>query len=80
MPRVSVILPVYNGMPYLQQAVGSILGQTFRDLELVLIDDVSTDETAAYLSGLVDPRVPVIHFLRGPTTYDSDRTAEAISS
>jgi len=42
-PRVSVILPIYNGEPFLADAVGSILAQTFRDFELIAIDDGSTD-------------------------------------
>lgn len=42
-PRVSVILPVYNAGRYLDAAVGSILNQTFTDLELIVIDDGSTD-------------------------------------
>jgi len=60
MPRVSVILPVHNGMPYLPRAVESILGQTFQDWELIVIDDASTDTTAEYLAGLTDRRVRVI--------------------
>jgi glycosyltransferase involved in cell wall biosynthesis len=42
-PVVSVLLPVFNGEKYLVQAIDSILGQTFRDFELLLIDDGSTD-------------------------------------
>jgi len=60
MPRVSVILPVRNGKPYLPQAVESILGQTFPDFELIVIDDASADSTPEYLAGLADPRVRVI--------------------
>lgn len=43
LPTVSVVLPVYNGEAFLREAVDSILSQTFRDLELLLIDDFSTD-------------------------------------
>lgn len=44
-PTVSVILPVYNGENYLRLSVESVLGQTFRDFELIVIDDGSKDST-----------------------------------
>jgi glycosyltransferase involved in cell wall biosynthesis len=46
MPTVSVIMPAYNAERFLHRAVDSVLGQTFRDLELLIIDDGSTDGTA----------------------------------
>lgn len=58
---VSVILPVYNPGHLLPEAVQSILKQTHNDLELIIIDDGSTDNSANYLDGLVDPRVRVVH-------------------
>jgi glycosyltransferase involved in cell wall biosynthesis len=42
-PRVSVVMPVHNALPYLDAAVESILGQTFNDFEFVILDDASTD-------------------------------------
>ena len=45
MPRVSVGLPVYNGEKFLQEAIDSILSQTYRDFELVISDNASTDRT-----------------------------------
>lgn len=47
MPKVSIGLPVYNGERYLRGAIDSILAQTFRDFELILCDNASTDGTAA---------------------------------
>lgn len=43
MPKLSVIVPVYNVEPYLRRCVDSIVGQTFSELEIILIDDGSTD-------------------------------------
>ena len=59
-PRVSVLLPVRNGMPWLPEAMASILAQTWTDFELLAIEDGSTDGTGAYLRGLTDPRLRVI--------------------
>src|SRR5207245_5858735 len=58
--RLSVVLPVRDGMPYLREAVGSILGQTMAAFELLISDDGSTDGTAAFLSSVTDERVRVI--------------------
>lgn len=61
-PVVSVVMSVYNGLPYLQEAVESILRQTFTDLEFVIIDDDSIDETWNVLSayGYEDKRVVLL--------------------
>lgn len=48
-PKVSVILPVYNGGVYLESAIESVLQQTFTDFELLLLDDGSTDDSLAVL-------------------------------
>jgi glycosyltransferase involved in cell wall biosynthesis len=61
MPQVSILMSVYNGMPYLPAAVDSILYQTFQDFTLLIINDGSTDGSAAYLNHLTDPRVEVVH-------------------
>jgi glycosyltransferase involved in cell wall biosynthesis len=60
-PLVSVILSVRNGAADLPRAIDTILAQTFADLELIAIDDGSTDGTAAVLDGVRDPRVRVVH-------------------
>jgi glycosyltransferase involved in cell wall biosynthesis len=59
-PRVSVILPTLNRAALLPRAIGSVLGQTFRDLELLVIDDGSTEDIAAVASAFDDSRVRVI--------------------
>ena len=63
MPCVSVIVPIYNQQNYLRQCIESILEQTFRDLEILLIDDGSTDTSGSICDeyAVMDPRIKVIH-------------------
>ena len=49
MPRVSVIIPAYNSMQWVSAAIDSVLNQGYRDYEVVVIDDGSTDQTADVL-------------------------------
>src|SRR5437879_7530784 len=58
-PRLSVILPVYNAERYLPEALDGILAQTFRDFEVIAVDDCSTDRSLALLRSVRDPRVRV---------------------
>lgn len=61
-PRVTVLMPVYNGMPFLSEAIASVLAQTFGDFELLIIDDASTDAAvAACLMSFQDPRIRLVH-------------------
>lgn len=53
-------MPVYNCRSYIQEAVNSILHQTFRDFEFIIIDDNSTDGTLNYLESLTDKRIILI--------------------
>jgi glycosyltransferase involved in cell wall biosynthesis len=61
-PRVSVLLPTWNGAAYLDAQIGSILAQDMANLELIAIDDGSSDDTVARLAhhAAVDPRVRVL--------------------
>ena len=59
-PRVSVVIPVRNGKDYLQEALDSVLQQSFTDLELLLINDGSTDDDYDRYA-LQDERIRVIH-------------------
>ena len=57
MPKVSVILPVYNAEKYLKEAIDSILNQTFTDFELLLINDGSTDGSEQIIQSYKDGRI-----------------------
>ncbi|QOX79703.1 glycosyltransferase [Trichlorobacter lovleyi] len=56
-PRVSVLMPVYNGERFLREAIDSILGQSFHDFELIIVDDGSTDSSAACIASYHDTRI-----------------------
>lgn len=56
-PAVSVVLPTYNRASCLRQSMDSVLQQTFRNLELIVVDDASEDNTKAIVEGMSDPRI-----------------------
>ena len=57
MPRVTVLMPVYNGERFLREAVDSVLVQTYADFEFIVVDDGSTDGTAQILDAYDDSRI-----------------------
>ncbi len=61
MPKISVVMPVYNVERFVAEAVQSVLNQTFEDFELLIIDDVSPDGSVEICQQFTDPRVRIIH-------------------
>jgi GT2 family glycosyltransferase len=59
-PKVTVLLAVHDGERYIRQSVDSILGQTFRDFEFLIVDDASRDATPSLLAAYDDPRIRVL--------------------
>jgi glycosyltransferase involved in cell wall biosynthesis len=59
-PKVSVVMPVYNGELYLREAIDSILNQTFSDFEFIAIDDGSTDRSVEIIRSYTDPRLRLV--------------------
>lgn len=55
--KVSVIMPLYNKAPFVLEAIESVLSQDFSDLELIVVDDVSTDDSLEKVLQVKDPRV-----------------------
>ena len=62
-PRFSIVVPVFNAAPYLRRCVESVMEQTHRNWELLLVDDGSTDESGALCDQYAqqDPRIRVLH-------------------
>lgn len=71
MPRVTVVVPCYNYGHYLEDAVGSLIAQTFTDWEAIVLDDASTDSTPEVASRIRDSRVTHI---RHETNWGNIRT------
>lgn len=71
MPKVSVIMPVYNKERYLEGSVRSVLDQPFRDLELIAVNDGSTDGSLALLNRFAgeDPRIRVLDIPNGGVSH-----------
>lgn len=63
MPKVSIVLPTYNGEKYIRESIDSIIKQTFTDWELIIVNDCSIDNTPLILDEYEqkDPRIRVIH-------------------
>ncbi len=59
-PTVSVVIPVYNAAPYIQECLNSIIQQTFQDFEIIVIDDGSSDSSAAIIRSITDSRITLI--------------------
>ena len=62
-PIVSVIIPVYNAEKFLKQCLNSVISQTLKEIEIICVDDGSTDNTNAILKAFSekDQRITVIH-------------------
>jgi len=68
--KISVIIPVYNAAKYLPKCIDSVLNQTYKNLEIILVDDGSTDESGKISDkySYKDNRVIVIHKENGGTS------------
>ena len=62
LPAISVIIPMYNSQRYIRSCVGSVLNQTFREFEIICVDDCSTDDTVKIVMEMAqqDPRIRLV--------------------
>ena len=63
-PKISIVMPLFNSEKFIETAVESVLLQTFKDFELLLIADCSTDSTLEIVSKYDDPRIKIIHQIK----------------
>ena len=59
-PRVSVCIPTYRGAPFIAATIRSVLAQSFREFELIVVDDNSPDNTCEIVAGISDPRLRLV--------------------
>lgn len=62
MPRVTVLMPTYNVAPWVDEAIQSVLSQTYKDFDLLVVDDASSDDTLAHVRAINDPRIRIAAF------------------
>lgn len=56
-PRITIIIPTYNGRKYIGETIESVMNQTWKDWELIILDDGSDDNTCEIISAFEDPRI-----------------------
>jgi glycosyltransferase involved in cell wall biosynthesis len=61
MPKVSIVIPAYNSLQFLPETIASVFQQTFKDFEVIVVNDGSSDATKDWVSQITDPRVKLIN-------------------
>ena len=60
MPKISFVVPVYNASKYLKECINSIVAQSFDDIEIIAVNDGSTDDSLEILRAFSDKRIKII--------------------
>ncbi|MDC0835920.1 Beta-13-glucosyltransferase [Geitlerinema sp. FC II] len=76
---ISVVIPVYNGEATIRATIASVLDQSFRDFELIVIDDGSTDNTVEIVKAIADPRISVFSYANAGQAESRNRGAKLAS-
>ncbi|MFZ5553495.1 MAG: glycosyltransferase family 2 protein [Bacteroidota bacterium] len=61
LPLVSVVIPVYNGEKFISQTISAVLQQTYKNMEIIVVNDGSTDKTKTILEQISSPQLKVVH-------------------
>ena len=81
MEKVSVIIPVYNNAKYIKECIDSVISQTYKNLEIIIVDDHSADDSLAIISSFSDKRIRVITHKKNkgaaPTRNDGIKASAA---
>lgn len=73
MPQISIIIPTYNNEKTIQETINSVLEQTFTDIEIIVINDGSTDNTVAAVQQIIDSRINVYSYENGGPATSRNR-------
>lgn len=80
MPKVSVILPVYNVAQYIDKCIQSLLAQTLKDVEFIFVDDCSPDNSVDIIKSYTDPRIKILRHDMNKYTAEARNTGLKASS
>ncbi len=69
--KISIIITVYNGEEFLKECINSLINQTYKNIEIVVVDDGSTDNTEAIIKSYTDPRIVYYKNSENQKTYES---------
>ncbi|MEC4819459.1 MAG: glycosyltransferase [Scytonema sp. PMC 1069.18] len=73
MPKISIIIPVYNGAKTIRETIESVLKQTFSDFDLIIINSESTDSTLEIVNQIHDPRIKVFSYPKANVAVNRNR-------
>ena len=60
MKKVSIIIPVHNSGNYIEECINSVINQTYKNIEIIIIDDNSTDDSIEKINSIKDKRIKII--------------------
>lgn len=73
MPQISIIIPAYNSEKTIRETINSVLAQTFSDLEIIIINDGSSDRTVEVIQEISDPRITIYSYPNGGPATSRNR-------